>query len=61
MKKKRKLRSWVKVLLECLAFIIYFTIGILSGFVSIDNVSDMLMFLGFYLLVESEILFIVSL
>ena len=61
MKKKRKLRSWVKVLLGCLAFIIYFTIGILSGFVSIDNVGDMLMFLGFYLLVEGEILFIVSL
>lgn len=61
MKKKIKLRPWVKVLLGCLAFIIYFMIGVLSGFVSIDNVSDMLMFLGFYLLVEGEILFIVSL
>ena len=56
--KKRKLRLWVKVVL---AFIIYYAIGILSGFVSTDNVGELLMFLGFYLLVEGELLFIVSL
>lgn len=61
MKKKMKLRPWVKTLLTCIGFIIYFTIGILSGFVSTDNVGELLMFLGFYLLVEGEILFIVSL
>jgi len=61
MKKKRKLRPWVKAVLACVAFIIYYAIGILSGFVSTDNVGELLMFLGFYLLVEGEILFIVSL
>lgn len=61
MKKKRKLRPWVKVVLACVAFIIYYAIGILSGFVSTDNVGELLTFLGFYLLVEGEILFIVSL
>ena len=61
MKKKRKLRPWVKAVLACVAFMIYYAIGILSGFVSTDNVGELLMFLGFYLLVEGEILFIVSL
>ena len=61
MKKKRKLRLWVKVVLSCVTFISYYAIGILSGFVSTDNVGELLMFLGFYLLVEGEILFIVSL
>ena len=61
MKKRKRLRPWVKVVLGCIAFMIYYTIGVFSGFVSTDNVADMLMFLGFYLLVEGEILFIVSL
>ena len=61
MNKKRRLRPWIKVVLACIAFIIYYAIGILSGFVSADNVGELLMFVGFYLLVESEILFIVSL
>lgn len=61
MKKKRKLRPWIKVLLTCIGFIIYFIVGILSGFVSTDNIGQLLIFTGFYWLVESEILFIVSL
>ena len=61
MKKKLKLRPGVKVLLTCICFIIYFVIGILSGFVSANDFEEMLTFTGFFLLVESEILLIVSL
>ena len=61
MKKKRKLRPWVKVVLACVAFMIYFAIGILSSFVSTNDFEEMLTFTGFSLLVESEILLIVSL
>lgn len=61
MKKKLKLRPWVKVVLACVAFMIYFAIGILSSFVSINNLDEMLIFIGFFLLVVGEILLIVSL
>lgn len=61
MKNKLKLRPWVKVLLTFICFIIYFMIGILNKFVSINNLGETLIFIGFFLLVVSEILFIINL
>lgn len=64
MKKRLKLRTWVKIILTILilfvSYLVYIGVGILGGIATIDKINEMLVYIGWFWLIVGQVLFLSS-